>query len=107
MNKAVATSELGERRDMPQTPWPLVHPEPSHALVSAMPDARAARPLTPANQAPKRNSHSHILQQQRFVPRALSEAKMHPKPFTIADGLVLRLESSKADIKIDHWKDNQ
>jgi hypothetical protein len=28
MNAAVATSERGESRDSPHTPWPLVQPEP-------------------------------------------------------------------------------
>ncbi len=28
MKAAVATSERGESRDSPHTPWPLVHPEP-------------------------------------------------------------------------------
>ncbi len=28
MNAAVATSERGDRRERPQTPWPLVQPEP-------------------------------------------------------------------------------
>jgi len=28
MNAPVATSERGDSRDKPQTPWPLVHPDP-------------------------------------------------------------------------------
>ena len=28
INAAVATTERGERRDSPDTPWPLVQPEP-------------------------------------------------------------------------------
>ena len=28
MKHAVATIDRGERRDMPQTPWPLVQPDP-------------------------------------------------------------------------------
>ncbi|MCZ8195540.1 MAG: hypothetical protein O9253_00555, partial [Aquidulcibacter sp.] len=42
----------------------------------------------PPIQALSRNPHSHSPQHQRFVLRILSYAQEHPKPFTIAAGLL-------------------